>query len=135
MFPFSTRILIADDMATIRMLVMSTLVELGYYDIVEAPDGQAAWDQLDTARPHFELVISDLNMPNMNGLELLKKVRADSRFANLPFVLLTAESEVNQVKEAVAAGVSNYLVKPFAPDVFKQKLQQTYQRARVGMNT
>ncbi len=132
MFPFSTRILIADDMATIRMLVMSSLVELGYYDILEAADGQAAWGQLDQARPHIELIISDLNMPNLNGLDLLKKVRADSRFIKLPFVLLTAESEINQVKEAVAAGVSNYLVKPFAADVFKQKLQQTYQRTNGG---
>lgn len=128
MFNFSTRILVADDMATIRTMVLSALVELGYYDVVEAVDGNAAWEQLNDARPHFELVISDLNMPNIDGLELLKKVRADPRFAKLAFILLTSESEVNQVKEAVAAGVSNYMVKPFTPDALKQKLQQTYAR-------
>ncbi len=131
MFPFSTKILVADDMATIRMLVTSSLVEMGYYDVIEAENGQAAWTSLDKPQASIGLVISDLNMPEMNGLELLKKMRADNRFNKLPFVLLTAEADIGQVKEAISLGVTNYIVKPFVAEVFKQKLQQTYQNIKM----
>ena len=126
MFKPETNILIVDDMMTMRKLVKKSCKSIGFSNFTEAADGQEAWERLQVASPAIELIISDWNMPNLSGLEFLKKVRADEKFAHLPFVLLTAEAEVHQVKEAVEAGVSNYIVKPFTGESLKQKLQQTH---------
>lgn len=128
MFPLNTRILILDDMMTMRKIVMKTLKEIGFTDIQEAEDGKKGWDKLKAANPPVQLVISDWNMPNCTGLELLKAVRADSEMGKLPFVLLTAEAEAHQVKEAMTAGVTNYIIKPFTADTLKQKLEQAYKK-------
>lgn len=127
MFDANTKILIVDDMSTMRRLVKKACIGLGFSNIEEAEDGQKAWEKFQAAGD-FQLVISDWNMPNCTGLEFLKKVRADSKFKKTPFVLLTAEAEASQIAEAIALGVSNYIVKPFTPDTLKQKLEQTYKR-------
>ena len=126
MFDPKTRILVVDDMLTMRKLVSKVCKELGFSDITEATDGALAWQAISTASPPFGLVISDWNMPNCTGLELLKRVRGDAKFAKLPFVLVTAEAEQHQIIEAVKAGVSNYVVKPFTADGLKQKLEQVH---------
>lgn len=126
MFPPNTRILIADDMPTIRDLVKNQLKAMGFKTIIEAADGEQALNlliQYNTPSSAIELVISDWNMPKMTGLELLKQVRASDEWANLPFVLLTSESERDQVTEAILAGVSQYIVKPFAAKAFEEKLK------------
>lgn len=128
MFPLNTRILILDDMLTMRKIVTKTLKEIGFTDIQEAEDGQKGWEKLKAANPPIQLVVSDWNMPNFTGLELLKAVRADASFAKLPFVLLTAEAEAHQVKEAMMAGVTNYIIKPFTADTLKQKLEQAHKK-------
>lgn len=128
MFPTNTRVLIVDDMSTMRKLVRKACSTLGFTDFVEAEDGASGWEALMTAQPAINLVISDWNMPKSSGLDLLKRVRADSRFNALPFVLLTAEAEAHQVKEALAAGVSNYIVKPFTVDSLKEKLEQVHKK-------
>jgi two-component system chemotaxis response regulator CheY len=128
MFPSNTRILILDDMSTMRKVVTKTLKEIGFTDIQEAADGNLGWDVLQASTPPVQLVISDWNMPNCSGLELLKRVRADARYKKLPFVLLTAEAEASQVKEALMSGVNNYIVKPFTADVIKMKLEQAYKK-------
>jgi two-component system chemotaxis response regulator CheY len=129
MFPNSTRILIVDDMPSIRDLVRNQLKALGFVEIIESEDGVLAWtvieNQYAQANP-IELVISDWNMPNMKGLDLLKKVRSNQVFAKLPFILLTSEAEREQVTEAVMAGVSQYIVKPFSGKVFEEKLKTAY---------
>ena len=130
MFDLKTRILVVDDMSVMRKIVGKAVRELGFTDILEAADGQLAWDALQGATPAVGLVISDWNMPNCTGVDFLRRVRADSRFKFTPFVLLTAESEGKQVAEAVKAGVDNYVVKPFTPDVLKVKLEETYKRAQ-----
>lgn len=126
MFPPETRILVADDMPTIRDLVKGQLKNMGFKNIIEAGDGEQAMNILvsnqSTGTP-IQLVISDWNMPKMTGLEFLKQVRASSDWSNLPFVLLTSESERDQVTEAILAGVSQYLVKPFAAKSFEEKLK------------
>ncbi len=76
----------------------------------------------------MQLIISDWNMPNCTGLEFLKKVRADARFGKLPFVMLTAEAEASQVKEALTSGATNYILKPFSADILKQKLEITHKK-------
>ena len=125
MFSTDLKVLIVDDMLTMRKIVTKSCRDLGFKNFVEAADGALAWKTLNE-NPDVGLIISDWNMPNMSGLDFLKRVRADSKFAPLPFVLLTAESELEQVKTAVAAGVDNYIVKPFTPSVLQQKLDQVY---------
>lgn len=126
MFPANTRILILDDMMTLRKMVKKALRDLGFEDIQEAADGNEGWAVLNSSNPPIQLVVSDWNMPNCTGLELLRKVRSDPRFAKMPFILLTAEAEAQQLMEAVKLGVSNYIVKPFTPAVLKEKLEKTY---------
>ncbi len=129
MFPLETRILVADDMPTIRELVKNQMKTMGYKNLLEAGDGEAAMHLLvsnHTAGTPIQLVISDWNMPKMTGLEFLKQVRASAEWANLPFVLLTSETERDQVTEAILAGVSQYVVKPFAGKTFEEKLKSVW---------
>lgn len=128
MFDLKTRVLVVDDMMTMRKIVAKACKDIGFTDIIEAADGIKAWEALSTSQPAVGLIISDWNMPNCTGLDLLKRVRADSRFGKLPFVLLTAESEGHQVAEAVKSGVDNYIVKPFTPDLLQKKLAETHKR-------
>jgi two-component system chemotaxis response regulator CheY len=128
MFDSSTRVLIVDDMMTMRKIVGKSCKEIGFSDLLEAADGAKAWEVLQSAQPMVGLIISDWNMPNSSGLDFLKRVRSDGRFKQVPFVLLTAESEGHQVAEAVKAGVDNYIVKPFTSEVLKLKLEETFQK-------
>lgn len=129
MFPLETRILVIDDMPSIRDLVKNTLRGMGYKNFQEAEDGEEGLktlEKLHNGDQSIQLVISDWNMPKMKGLELLKHVRATENFKSLPFVLLTSESERDQVTEAVLAGVSQYIVKPFSAKIFEDKLKAAY---------
>jgi len=128
MFDPKTRILIADDMMTMRKIVGKACKEIGFTDLTEAVDGTDAWQKVTEASPSFGLIISDWNMPNASGLDLLKRVRSDSRFGKTPFILVTAESEQSQIVEAAKAGVSNYLIKPFTAASLREKLEQVHQK-------
>jgi two-component system chemotaxis response regulator CheY len=128
MFDPKTRILILDDMLTMRKIVKKTLKELGFEDVQEAADGNLGWEILEKSNPPIQLVISDWNMPNCTGLELLKRVRMNKNTKGLPFLLLTAESETAQVIEAVKAGVSGYVIKPFTSENLKTKLDEAYKK-------
>ena len=132
MFDGSTKVLVVDDMTTMRKIVSKAIKTLGMEDIMEAKDGAEAWEIINNGENGIQLVISDWNMPNTTGLDLLKRVRADSRFKELPFVLLTAESEAEQVKEAIMAGVDNYITKPFSPDTLREKLEAVYKKRGVA---
>jgi two-component system, chemotaxis family, chemotaxis protein CheY len=128
MFDPKTRIMVLDDMMTMRKIVIKSLKDMGFTDIQEGADGNFGWEILSKSSPPIQLIVSDWNMPNCSGLDLLKKVRADSRFMKLPFVMLTAETEAHQVKEALMAGVTNYVIKPFTPEILKVKLEQTHKK-------
>ncbi len=128
MFDPKTRILVVDDMMTMRKLVSKVCKELGFSDITEAGDGTAAWESISNAPAPFGLIISDWNMPNCTGLDLLKRLRGDQRFSKTPFVLVTAEAEQHQVVEALKAGVDQYIVKPFSPDDLKTKLEAVHKK-------
>ena len=135
MFPPETRILIADDMPTIRELVKNQLKNMGFKNIIEASDGEIAMKLVisnTTIGTPIQLVISDWNMPKLSGLEFLKQIRASTDWANLPFVLLTSESDRDQVTEAILAGVSQYLVKPFAGKSFEEKLRGVWAKHNSG---
>ncbi len=128
MFDPKTKILVIDDMLTMRKVVAKSCRDLGFSDITEASDGVDGWTKIEAATPPFGLIISDWNMPNLTGIDLLKKVRADARFAKTPFVLVTAEAEKSQVATAVMAGVSNYVIKPFSTDTLREKLEATHKK-------
>lgn len=129
MFAPTTKFLVVDDFATMRKIIKKVLNELGYTNVTEADDGATAWPLIQEAHTKgepFQFIISDWNMPQMQGINLLKHCRTDPRFKELPFMLVTAESEQKQILEAAKAGVSNYVVKPFNSVTLKQKLEQVY---------
>jgi len=128
MFSPDTHVLVVDDMMTMRKLVTKTCKELGFSKITDAADGALAWAAIQQADPPIGLIISDWNMPNTSGLDLLKRVRADSRFGKIPFIMVTAEAEQHQIMEAVKSGVSNYVIKPFTADVLKEKLEAVHKK-------
>jgi two-component system chemotaxis response regulator CheY len=132
MFSPETHILVVDDMMTMRKLVSKTCKEIGFTQFTEAADGALAWEALQNASPPIGLIISDWNMPNSTGLDLLKRVRADSRYKGLPFVLVTAEAEKTQIMEAIKAGVSNYVTKPFTPETIREKLEFVHKKMSGG---
>ncbi len=131
MFPDTTRILIADDMSSLRDLLKAYLRRLGFKQISEAADGHEAYQILLAAKSSgapIQLVISDWNMPNCTGLEFLKMVRAVPEWKSLPFLLLTTESEKDKVLEALQAQVTNYIVKPIEEKTLEDKLSRTWQK-------
>jgi two-component system chemotaxis response regulator CheY len=131
MFDPKTKILVIDDMRTMRKIVIKALKEMGFEQITEAEDGAQGWNALSTPNADIGLVISDWNMPNCTGIDLLRRVRGDSRFSKLPFVLVTAESEKQQVVEAITIGASAYVVKPFDTGTLKGKLAEAYGKKAV----
>jgi two-component system, chemotaxis family, chemotaxis protein CheY len=123
MLKTDAKILVVDDMATMRKMITKLVKMAGYEDVTEAVSGSAAWELINPAKPPFDLILSDWNMPNGSGIDLLKRFRADSRFTNTPFILITAEAEKSQIAEALQSKVTNYVVKPFTLEVLKEKLQ------------
>jgi len=126
MFNVKTKILIVDDMLTMRKIISKILRELGYSDITEATNGKEAWEKAKEGQ--FGLIISDWNMPVCTGIEFLKLVRSDERIGKTPFLLVTAEAEQHQIIEAIKSGVDQYVVKPFSRDGLKAKLELTYKK-------
>lgn len=129
MFSKNTHFLVVDDFMTMRKIVKKILNELGYQNISEAADGVEAYKILTEKKAQgtpIDMVISDWNMPNCTGLDLLKRVRASQDFPKLPFMLVTAESEQSQIIEAAKSGVSDYVVKPFSGAILKSKLEKVY---------
>ncbi len=114
------KILVVDDFTTMRKVVRNLLKQGGYENVVEAEDGVAALKVIKSQKIDF--IISDWNMPNMTGIELLKAVRADAEISDTPFLMVTAEALQDNVIAAVKAGVSNYIVKPFTAEVLSEKI-------------
>ena len=114
------RVLVVDDFSTMRRIVRNILRQLGFQNVVEADDGTSAWDVLN--REKIDFIVSDWNMPQMTGIELLRKVRASEQFANIPFLMVTAEAQQENIIEAVQAKVSNYIVKPFTKATLEEKV-------------
>ncbi len=116
------KFLVVDDSQTMRRIVNNALKGIGYDDIVEAEDGKDALTKLYVDKIDF--VITDWNMPNMSGLEFTKAVRSDDQFLNLPILMVTTRGMKEDVMEALQARVNNYVVKPFTPQVLKEKIDQ-----------
>jgi two-component system chemotaxis response regulator CheY len=120
----SIKVLVVDDFATMRRIVKGVLKQLGFSSIIEAEDGSGALETLKNEK--VGLIVSDWNMPKMTGLDLLKAVRGDDDLKGIPFIMVTAEGQKDNVVEAVKAGVSNYIVKPFTPETFSEKLEKVF---------
>ncbi len=118
------KVLVVDDFSTMRRIVKNILRQLGFENIVEADDGETAVSKLESERIDF--IISDWNMPKMSGLELLKWVRSHDEFKDLPFLMVTAEAQKENVLEAVKAKVSNYIVKPFTAETLSEKIEKIF---------
>jgi len=120
------KILIVDDFVTMRRIVRNLLKQLGYENISEAEDGEQAFAKLKEGG--FKFVVSDWNMPNLDGLGLVQKIRSDPNFSTMPFLMITAEAEKEKVVEAIKAGVNNYIVKPFTAEILKEKMDKIFDK-------
>jgi len=118
------KILVVDDFSTMRRIVRNILKQLGFTNVEEAEDGDVALEKLRNGS--FEFVITDWNMPNMTGLDLLKNIRADEVLRDIPVLIVTAEAEKENVVQAAQAGVNDYIVKPFTADVLKAKISRIF---------
>ena len=114
------RFLVVDDFSTMRRIVRNLLKEIGHTNVEEAEDGVVALGKLRAGA--FDFVVSDLNMPNMNGFELLRQIRADAKLKSLPVLLVTAEAKKDDILTAAQIGASGYIVKPFTKATLEEKL-------------
>ena len=122
------RFLVVDDFSTMRRIVRNLLKELGYTEVEEADDGSTALARLKAEK--FDFVISDWNMPNMTGIDLLKAMRADAQLRHLPLLMITAEAKKENIVEAAQAGASGYIVKPFTAATLDEKLTKILNKIR-----
>jgi two-component system chemotaxis response regulator CheY len=120
------KVLVVDDFSTMRRIVKNLLRDLGFTNIQEADDGSTALPMLQSG--DFDFVVTDWNMPGMQGIDLLKAIRADSKLAHIPVLLITAEAKKEQIVMAAQAGVNGYIVKPFTAATLKTKLDKIFER-------
>ena len=120
------KVLVVDDFSTMRRIVKNLLRDLGFTNIQEADDGSTALPMLQNGE--FDFVVTDWNMPGMQGIDLLKAIRADSSLAHIPVLLITAEAKKEQIVMAAQAGVNGYIVKPFTAATLKTKLDKIFER-------
>ena len=121
--------LIVDDFSTMRRIIRGLLKEAGYVDADEAEDGQVAFQKLQLG--HFDCVITDINMPNMNGFELLEAIKEDEKLKSIPVLMITAEASKDDVLKAAKLGASAYIVKPFSKAVLEDKIHKLFKRKAI----
>ena len=120
------RVLIVDDFATMRRIVRNVLKQIGFTNMAEADNGKSALKVLK--KENIDLILCDWNMPEMPGIDLLKAIRSDDNLKNIPFVMVTAEAQKDNIIEAVKAGVSSYIVKPFTAETVTEKLNAIFKK-------
>ena len=120
------KVLIVDDFATMRRIVRNVLKQIGFTNMIEADNGKAALKVLK--KENIDLILCDWNMPEMPGIDLLKAIRSDDELKKIPFVMVTAEAQKDNIIEAVKAGVSSYIVKPFTAETVTEKLNAIFKK-------
>ncbi|SDF56038.1 response regulator receiver protein [Idiomarina zobellii] len=120
------KILVVDDFSTMRRIIKNLLRDLGFTNIQEADDGNTALPMLQNG--DFDFVVTDWNMPGMQGIDLLKEIRKDDNLSHLPVLMVTAEAKREQIIAAAQAGVNGYIVKPFTAVTLKEKLDKIFER-------
>ncbi|MHB1203601.1 MAG: chemotaxis response regulator CheY [Acidithiobacillus sp.] len=123
-------ILVVDDFSTMRRIVRNLLREIGFANFDEAEDGVQALQKLRN-RP-FDFVVTDWNMPNMQGIDLLRAIRADPQLKHIPILMVTAEAKRENILEAAQAGVNGYIVKPFTAETLREKLDAIFKRLQAA---
>lgn len=118
------KVMVVDDMSTMRRIIKNILKQLGFVNVEEAENGQEALAKMRVGG--FGFVISDWNMPVMSGIELLRAIRADETLKSIPVLMVTAEAQKENIIEAIQAGVSNYIVKPFTAEVLQEKMNKIF---------
>ncbi|MBW2644096.1 MAG: response regulator [Deltaproteobacteria bacterium] len=118
------KVLIVDDFATMRRILRNILKQIGFKNMIEADNGKNALKELKKEK--VDLIMCDWNMPEMPGIDLLKNMKADDELKDIPFVMVTAEAQKDNIVEAVKAGVSNYVVKPFTAETINEKLKKVF---------
>ena len=118
------KILIVDDFSTMRRIIRNILKQLEFINVEEAEDGSVAFEKLKEA--DYDLLITDWNMPNMSGLDLLKEIRANEKLEDLKILLVSAEAEKENIIQAAQAGANEYVVKPFTADILGQKINKIF---------
>lgn len=124
------KILIVDDFSTMRRIIKNLLRDLGYNNTSEADDGSTALPMLKNG--NYDFLLTDWNMPNMPGIELLKAVRADPNLKHLPVLMVTAEAKRDQIVEAAENAVNGYIIKPFTADTLREKIEKIFERIDAG---
>ncbi|GAB2884144.1 chemotaxis response regulator CheY [Uliginosibacterium flavum] len=124
------KFLVVDDFSTMRRIVRNLLKELGYSNVDEAEDGVVAMQKLTSGG--FDFVVTDWNMPNMTGIELLRAIRANAQIAHLPVLMITAEAKKENIIEAAQAGASGYIVKPFTAATMAEKMAKIFEKMGKG---
>ncbi len=124
--PTDINILVVDDMSAMRKILKTLLNQLGFKNIDEAEDGKQALEILRKSPGKYGLVITDWNMPNMTGIELVQEIRKDDSLKHLPILMVTAEAKKENVLMAIKAGVNNYIVKPFTAETLKEKIEKIF---------
>ena len=120
------KFLVVDDFSTMRRIVRNLLKELGFLNVDEAEDGAVALSKLTSE--HFDFVVTDWNMPNMDGLTLLQQIRANAQLKHLPVLMITAEAKKENIVAAAQAGASGYIVKPFTAGTLSEKLNKIFEK-------
>ncbi|MBT1450842.1 chemotaxis response regulator CheY [Glaciecola sp. XM2] len=120
------KILVVDDFSTMRRIIKNLLKDLGFSNVQEADDGNTALPMLNQG--DFDFVVTDWNMPGMQGIDLLRAIRADDKLKHLPVLMVTAEAKKEQIVAAAQAGVNGYVVKPFTAATLKEKLDKIFER-------
>jgi two-component system chemotaxis response regulator CheY len=120
------KILVVDDFSTMRRIIKNLLKDLGFTNIQEADDGSTALPMLQQGS--FDFVVTDWNMPGMQGIDLLRAIRADERLKHTPVLMVTAEAKKEQIIAAAQAGVNGYVIKPFTAATLKEKLTKIFER-------
>ena len=120
------KILVVDDFPTMRRIIKNLLKDLGFENVDEAEDGAMGLEKLRNG--NFEFVVSDWNMPNMDGLEMLKSIRADPALSSLPVLMVTAEAKKENIIAAAQAGANGYVVKPFTAATLEEKLNKIFEK-------
>jgi two-component system chemotaxis response regulator CheY len=120
------KILVVDDFSTMRRIIKNLLRDLGFTNIQEADDGSTALPMLKQGG--FDFVVTDWNMPGMQGIDLLRAIRADPNLKNIPVLMVTAEAKKEQIITAAQAGINGYVIKPFTAAILKEKLVKIFER-------
>ncbi|MEY2988272.1 MAG: hypothetical protein RJB13_1793 [Pseudomonadota bacterium] len=126
---FEMKILIVDDFPTMRKIIRQVLSQIGSRDVIEASDGRVALSVLKE-NPDVKFIISDWNMPNMTGVELLRAIRSNPAHSQVPFLMVTAEADKENIVEAVKNGANNYIVKPFNAATLREKIEKVFSTRR-----